>query len=949
VKTDPKPRWSKVEAIFYQALDLREEDRDAFLTHACEGEPELHLELVSLLSAYRPEDEMLDKSPVHRSAFEVSTPAFQKEDRVGHYVISRLLNRGGMGEVYLARDTRMERWVAIKALAPDLAHNPDLVHRLKLEARAGSALNHPNVLTVYDFGEQNGVHYVVGEYVEGKQLREFIGQLTEQQAVDYGLQIARALRAAHTAGIVHRDIKPENIMIRADGFVKVLDFGLARPVNVQLKTANTLYERLSAIGADTIAGQLAGTLNYMSPERTRGISGDQRTDVWSWGAVLYEMLADRPPFEAATPADTLESIRKDVPPPPGSNRELNRVVDRALRKNPEERYPDMTSAIQDLEAAAKAGTSLSFAMRRILQATLQHLPAGWQPVIAQWGLWIVLLALLTLAGGGGYRWYKQKDDRPFQIESVARLTTQGTISQAAISPDAHFVAYVNAEGEREALHVRQTPNGADYEIIPSEQGQFTGLTFSRDGYIYYVFKKKDTGILYRIPMLGGTPSLVTEDVDSAVSFSPKGDRFVFMRGVSAEATSLMIGSLHGGQEETLSTMHAPSWYWSSPLWSLDGDSVFAEVFTQTNTEVKLVSIRLRDKRQTTIAPGLWFWMGKPAWTRKGQAVMFPAATHELNRGQLVELSLADGEITPITKDLGNYLSVDATPDGKKIVAVQQDRISGIWLVPLDHTTDARIVTKPGGRFAEVTWTSDGQLVTQGQIGTQTDLWSLDPAKGALRRLTDDAYIELHPEASRDGKYLIYLGDRDHNFHLWRVQADGSHPVRLTHDEAMESRGTITPDSASVIYTSARNGFQTLWEVSIQGGEARQITKKPAKEPWVSPMDGSLILCSYAENSATGWLVTIVRRDTGEVVRSFPEVPAESPFRWAADGRRFFYIRTLNGVSNIWAQDVHGGNPTQLTHFNQEKIFSIAPSPDGRSLACVRGILASDAVLIESSH
>ena len=315
----------------------------------------------------------------------------------------------------------------------------------------------------------------------------------------------------------------------------------------------------------------------------------------------------------------------------------------------------------------------------------------------------------------------------------------------------------------------------------------------------------------------------------------------------------------------------------------------------------------------------------------------------------MELSLADGEITAITKDLGNYQGVDATPDGKKIAVVQQDQISEIWLVPLDRATDTRIATKSRGRFAGITWTRDGQLITQEQIGAQTDLWSLDPAKGTLHKLTDDAYIERHPEASRDGKYLIYLGDRDHNFHLWRVQADGSHPDRLTRDEAMESRGTITPDSASVIYTSARNGFETLWEVPIQGGEARQITKKPAKEPSVLPTDGSLILCSYAENLAAGWVVAIVRRDTGEVVRSFPEVPAESPFRWAADGLKFFYVRTLNGVSNIWIQDVHGGKPTQLTHFNQEEIFSFAPSPDGRSLACVRGIRTSDAVLIESSH
>jgi len=946
VKADTEEFWKQVEALFAQALELSEEKRETFLLQTCAGNEQLYCQVTSLLAAYHPEDEILDKSPLEKFVFPILTPAFKKEDLVGHYVINRLLNRGGMGEIYLARDTRMERWVAIKVLAPEMADNPDLVYRLKLEARAGSALNHPNLLTIYDFGEQNGVHYVVGEYVEGKQLRELIGELTEHQAVDYALQIGRALQTAHAAGIIHRDIKPENIMVRADGFVKVLDFGLARPVNLQLKTANTLYERLSSLGTHTIAGQLAGTINYMSPERTRGISGDQRTDIWSWGALLYEMLAGRPPFEAGTLAGTLESIRHDVPRAPCNNRDLNGVVEKTLRKNPEERYQEMAGALRDLEAA----TSLTAPpLRRAFHAAVRRLPAGWQPVIAQWGLWIVLLALLTVAGVWVYRYIDRENNKPFQIEKVTRLTTQGTIRQAAISPDLHYVAHVIAEGEGEALHVRQISTGTDYEVIPWEVGKYTGLTFSRDGYIYYVFEKENLGTLYRIPIVRGEKREIAKDVDSAVSFSPKGDRFVFMRGTSKDTTALVIRSLLGDKEETLSTLKTPERYWSSPLWSLDGRSVVSEVYNNDDDNIKLVSIRLRDKQQTILSPGRWSWTAKPAWTRKGGGLIFSAATHELNRGQLVELVLADGEINPITKDLEDYQDVDATPDGKKVVTVQQDQNAEIWLASVDGSVEPRMVPVSGRRFGSITWTADGRLISQAEINGQTHLWSVDPATGTSRRITDDPYIELHPEASRDGKYLIYQSDRDGTFHLWRTQTDGSHPTRLTHDQAKESRGTFTPDSAYVIYTSARKGFLTLWEVPIEGGEAKQITKNPAENPSISPTNGSLVLCRYQEKPDTGWVVTIIRRESGKIEKRFDGILPDSNFQWSADGRNVLYVRALNGIPNIWKQNVNGGKPTQMTHFNEKRlIFSFAASPDDQWLAVVRGNLVSDAVLVEAA-
>src|ERR1700731_878948 len=295
-----KTRAQKIETLFHLALPLKGASRERFLADACKEDQTMYLEIISLLAHYQVEDELLEGMavPALVNAREFEEPVFTQGELVGfHYEIISHLGKGGMGEVYLARDQRLGRKVAVKILSRYLADRPAFIDRLRREALAASGLNHPNILTIYEFGEHGVLHYIVSEFVEGSSLREHIGRLSNSEALDYAKQIGRALAEAHAAGIVHRDIKPENVMVRPDGFIKVLDFGLAKPDRPQSDAGRSLFERLAKASTSTVPGLLLGTIDYMSPEQARGEPVDRRTDIWGWGVGLPEMLPGKKTFE----------------------------------------------------------------------------------------------------------------------------------------------------------------------------------------------------------------------------------------------------------------------------------------------------------------------------------------------------------------------------------------------------------------------------------------------------------------------------------------------------------------------------------------------------------------------------------------------------------------------------------------------------------------------------
>jgi YD repeat-containing protein len=936
----------KVESLFHEALERSEDQREEFLEAACSGDESLLSEIKSLLLHFPRHQQFFEQRALPHIVPQSPAPTLKPGDVIGHYQVVRLLGHGGMGEVYLAKDQLLPREVAVKILARNLARSPELMERFRREADTASALNHPNIVTIHAFGQEGEIRYMVSEFVEGVQLRDCIGRLSIDEALNYARQIGQALQAAHGIGIVHRDIKPENVMVRSDGYVKVLDFGLAKLAQAQPGTGPDLLRRFAGGEIQSAPGALIGTINYMSPEQVRGQAIDQRTDIWSWGITLYEMLCARRPFQGTTPGDVLAAILNKTPDPPTHHQNLNQLVAKALAKEPEERYQTMTMALDALREVRLPDQGSGFASLRPRRFQWFSQGRG-----KRWAAASILLVLLSLAGIEAYR-FRPAADNTFHPTKIKQLTTGGNITYAAYSPDGNYVAYVTRESQGQALRLLQVGTNTDTEKVPSGGAEYLGVTFSKDNqFVYYVqMQEHQLGALYRMPLLGGSQKLVAEDIDSPITFSPDGRRFAFVRTDPAtHQDSLIARTLDQGAEAGLLTLQPPEYFMAppaAPAWSPDGRFVLAGIYTDaasTASSIKIAVVAVDDGQKRYLGPLPWQWMGKAIWMKNGAGIAVAAQAPDSNRAQLLEVSWPEGKITAITNDLASYADLDSTADFRSLVATMSQRSSNLWSVPLASPDKSRRITQRAGRFAGVAWTASGKLISQTDIGGRPDLWAIDPVTGDHQQLTDDAYVELDPAASPDGRYLVYSSDRNGIFQLWRSSPDGGNPVRVTANSAMEMEPSITPDGREVVFTSTQAGFPTLWKAPLAGGPAVQLTRAHVKKPTVSP-DGKQIACQYTADSSGDWSTAILRI-TGELVRLFANIPAETPVRWSADGKALLYVATKDGVSNVWLQPVDGGVPRQLTHFSEEQIFAFALSPDGKVLACIRGTRTSDIVLM----
>ncbi len=360
-------RWQQLKQIFQSALERNPAERSAFLSQACADDPALRSEVESLISSHDQAGDSIEAMAAEAATEMLANDRAIVGKQIGHYKVLSRIGRGGMGEVFLAQDTSLGRKVALKLLRSDFTRNEERLRRFRQEAQAASALNHPNILTIHEIGHEDSLHFMATEYVEGETLRQHIARerMTLDQTLDVAVQVASALAAAHKAGIVHRDIKPENTMLRTDGYVKVLDFGLAKLA--EPKAIDTVATTLPKV--ETEPGLVMGTVSYMSPEQARGLAVDARTDIWSLGVMLYEMVTGEAPFKGETPSDVLASVLKVEPPliteyAAAMPRELERVVRKALNKKREERYQgaqelliDLKSLRHELEIEAKVERS----------------------------------------------------------------------------------------------------------------------------------------------------------------------------------------------------------------------------------------------------------------------------------------------------------------------------------------------------------------------------------------------------------------------------------------------------------------------------------------------------------------------------------------------------------------------------------------------------------------
>lgn len=901
-----------------------------------------------------------------------------------------MLGAGGMGEVYLAFDSHLEREVALKFLK----HSDDAekLKRFRQEAKMVSALNHPNILSIYEVGEFESSPFIASELVKGANLRDLAEKrnLLLNEILDICVQVGNALAAAHSVGIVHRDIKPENIMVLPDDSVKVLDFGLAKFVDADKKPShNSVASTASLI--HTKAGMIIGTVKYMSPEQLRGKPVDERTDVWSLGIVLFEMLTRRRPFTGESTSDVIAAILERSLPTISELDlyvpiEIETIIVKALEKNREARFQKMREFVLALKNAktfagnagytanGKTPNAKSFHSQRTLFTNGNRVVSTDAENLS--GLfiggtrihWRILgaAALILAIGFGLSGWvyiYKPLTEKAVVKQpKFERLTTTGNITNAAISPDGRFIVYVQNNNGQQSLWLRQVEETSGKELIAPKAESYAGLTFAPDGdWIYYtVFNNSGAGTLNKIRILGGSQQEIAKDIDSAISFSPDGKNYAFIRGNPKEGVDcIIVSNIETGGERVLSAKKRPEFYTISSreslAWSLDGKFI-ASPFGRIDADGEFMSvaeINVETGKEKPLTTAKWNRVGRIVWTNDADELLITAAESGSELYQIVKIHRSNGITQNISGELSDYYNLSLNKGATLLLGVSYDKSSNLFTASSDEPS--RVKQIAGGSYdgiGGVSWTAENRIIYVSTESGNRDIWTMDTNGENRRRLTLDKAADDFPAIAGDGKFIVFVSSRGGVPHIWRMNANGGDAKQLT-DKGGENLPVITPDGKFVIYSSRTAGRPVLWKVSVDGGESLQLIEEQTNWAAISP-DGKLIACLRRDDSfESPTEIAVFSAETGDLIKSFkPSGIIISPglaanIRWNPDGKTITYAATINGVSNLWTQSLTGGEPKKITDFTIDKIFSFDWSKDGKQIIYARGALRNDLILIRN--
>ncbi len=963
-------RYEEINALLDDLLELPRHEHAAFLARSCNGDESLQATVKALLAAYESEDGFLD-TPAFVLLAENHTAQQQRTDLSGRviagYEILQPLGAGTLAEVWLAKDKRLQRRVALKILRTDFVRDPSQVLRFEQEARAASKLSHPNIVTIYEIGESGGIHFIAQEFVDGVTLRRRLadGLMPLHAVLEIAIQVAAALSAAHKAGIIHRDIKPENLMIRTDGLAKVLDFGIARVVEEGSYRENSWVHAQDNL---TTPGLILGTVKYMSPEQARALPLDPRSDIFSFGIVLYEMAAGRAPFSGPTGADTLAAVLAGEPPAPisqyraGVPRDFQQVVLRCLKKHREERY----SSAEDVCAALKALTAASEDSEKTVRNVSGIVSASLATRVRRALLSRRLVATLTVLVAIAVLFVvirRAAQNRtaplPFDSMEMTRLTLPGPVTDAAISPDGKNVAYLMQGGEGPSVRVRQLVPTMDKQIATLEPGNYQDLIYSPDGvYVYCLQMTNMAGNLYRIPSAGGRPQRILGNVTGRISFAPGGRRFAFIRlDMTRWEQSLIVVNSDGTEERNVTTRRRPAYYSRSGVaWSRDAKSVFClagrEPFYTANA-YRLVQVRVADGRETLVAGRHWAVVGSLIGSVDGRMLIVGASEHSDQELQLWRVSYPDGHVTRITRDLSNYAKLSLSADSQALLAVRRERTADLWTMPTGNSERARQISDgdiPGLNSAA--WARNGDILYSASTGQFLNVSKMNAAGQNLNQLGRAATDQTEVAPTPDGRYILYHAGGK----VWRMNADGSAPLQLTNGN-LDVHPTASPDSQWVVYASFQGwspgigGRPMIWRVPIDGGKPIQVTKDINSMPVVSP-DGKLIACAYYlfDKPQSTPKIAVYPFEGGPALKVFdrPDGSGEAVY-WSPNGKSLEYTISQGDVSNIWRQPLQGGAPTPITSFRADRLFFLNPSPGGKQFVLGRGKELTELVLITQPH
>ncbi len=769
--------------------------------------------------------------------------------RLGPYQIRSVLGVGGMGEVFLARDTRLGRDVAIKILPAQVVADVDRLRRFETEARATSQLNHPNILTVYDIGAENGQPYVVAERLEGETLRERLlrGPIGEREALELARQIARGLSAAHNRGIIHRDLKPENLFLSRDGQIKILDFGLAKVTAEGSGAATTLDTTYS-----TEPGTIVGTMQYMAPEQVKGQPVDHRADLFAFGVVLYEMVSGTGPFSRPSGAESMSAVLTETPPPldevrAGVSPLIARVVDHCLEKAPDQRFQSARDLVFALESAGTRSISGAGGPSAVAGPPALHrtIPAA-------------VVAAATALTGLGLGWWIGATHAPreegLNFARVRRFVASDAIEFApALSPDGKWIAYLSDTPARCDVWVKFLSGGeaanltatlADLHV--ARRNDIGGLDISPDG-SEIAFSAGPLGAgptqlsTYVIGApLGGTPrKLIAGGVGAR--WSPDGKRLAYVTAGGSAGDALMVSDASGADPRTLVPV-AGGVHMHWPAWSADGEYIYVirGISTQNLEPSEIYRVSVASAQLERVVA-----------TSRRAVYPFPAID-------------------------GSGLLYSANPVSSELA---------LWWMPLGR--NPMRVTTGVGEYSEARLSADKRTMVATTYQDRRSLRVLPIAgDSAMAELTQGSTGDYDPIVSPRGDRLAFSSTRSGNRHIWTSRLDGSDPRELTSGDAVDERPAWSPDGSTIAFVSSRGTSRAIWMVATDGSGLRKILDAQVIDSIAWSPDGTELAYSVPEGAAPAIFRAHVKG--GEPVRIPTPGGATSP-SWSSTRNLIAYI------------------------------------------------------------